>query len=61
MGGGTSLYFSATAKLLAVAHGSGVELWDTETWQKVRELPDAREGCRFSPDGRWLITGTPGG
>src|SRR6185436_2932026 len=36
VGGGTSLSFSPTAKMLASAHGSGVELWDTETWQKVR-------------------------
>ena len=57
----TTLSFAPRAKLLASGHGSGVKLWDTETWQEVRSLPDTMHGCLFSPDGRWLLTGVAGG
>jgi WD40 repeat protein len=57
LNGAVSLSFAPTGKLLASAHGAGVQLWDTETWQEVRSLPDTMPGCRFSPDGRWLVTG----
>ena len=39
--------------------GEGVKIWSTETWQPIRELPaSASSGCRFSPDGAWLATGS---
>ena len=38
-----------------------VKLWDTNNWQVVGELPAHHAAvypCVFSPDGRWLATGT---
>ncbi|MEO8426841.1 MAG: protein kinase [Verrucomicrobiota bacterium] len=57
----TTLAFSPEANLLASGHDSHVKLWSTESWLEVRSLPDARYPAVFSPDGKCLVTGTPGG
>jgi WD40 repeat protein len=57
----TTLSFSPNGKLLASGHDSGVKLWDTETWQEARSLPDTMQEALFSRDGRWLVTGTAEG
>jgi WD40 repeat protein len=37
-----------------------VKVWSTETWQPVEELAvNGSARCLFSPDGRWLVTGSP--
>jgi hypothetical protein len=48
----------ATAKLWSVP----VKLWDTSTWAElpVPELTNAIAPAVFSPDGRWLLTGSSG-
>jgi len=56
----TTLAFSPRDKLLVSGHDSQVRLWNTETWQEVLSLPDARYPAVFSPDGQWLVTGTAG-
>ena len=55
-----TLSFAPHAGLLACGDPSGVKLWSTETWQKVRSLPGAMHPARFSPDERWLVTGVAG-
>ncbi len=57
----STLSFAPGAKLLAAGHGSSVKLWDTDTWDEVRSLPDTLHPCLFSPDGRWLLTGVAEG
>jgi hypothetical protein len=43
-------------------HGRGVKIWDLANGQPVKELAHEDWGTKvvFSPDGRWLVTGTPG-
>ena len=54
--------YSPTQALAATAScDKTVKLWDTNTWQVVGELPAHHAAvypCVFSPDGRWLATGT---
>ena len=57
----TTLCFAPNGKLLASGHDTGVKLWNTETWQEVRALPDTMHPALFSPDGRWLLTGATEG
>jgi eukaryotic-like serine/threonine-protein kinase len=57
----TTLSFASNTNLLASGHDTGVKLWDTETWQEVRSLPDTMHPALFSPDGRWLLTGVAEG
>ncbi|HKX61262.1 MAG TPA: hypothetical protein VJS65_05450, partial [Verrucomicrobiae bacterium] len=57
----SSLSFAPDARLLASGHDSGVSLWNTERWQIVRSLSDAKPPTLFSPDGRWLVTGVEEG
>ena len=57
----TTLSFAPHTNIMASGHNSGVKIWDTETWQLVRSLPDAVQPSLFSPDGRWLLTGLAGG
>jgi eukaryotic-like serine/threonine-protein kinase len=56
----TTLSFAPHTHLLASGHDT-VKLWNTETWQEVRSLPDAMQPALFSPDGRWLLTGVAEG
>ncbi len=52
-----SLAFSPDARILAAAN-TNVDLWSTENWTRLRPpLPQAVQPVRFSPDGKWLITG----
>ena len=57
----TTLSFSPQTNLLASGHDTGVKLWNTETWQELRALPDTMHPSLFSPDGRWLLTGATEG
>jgi len=57
----TTLSFAPQTNLLASGHDTGVKLWNTETWQEVRALPDTMHPSLFSPDGRWLLTGVAEG
>ncbi len=57
----TTLSFSLRTNLLASGHDTGVKLWNTETWQELRALPDTMHPSLFSPDGRWLLTGATEG
>jgi eukaryotic-like serine/threonine-protein kinase len=54
--------YSPTESLAATAScDKTVKLWDSNTWQVVGELPAHHAAvypCVFSPDGRWLATGT---
>jgi WD40 repeat protein len=55
-----SLFFSPRDKILAAGESQRVTLWNTETWTEIRPpLAGATFPVRFSPDGAWLITGTP--
>lgn len=38
--------------------GQGTRIWDLETRQPVKTLPDEGGVSLFSPDGRWLVVGT---
>lgn len=60
--GATSLSFSSRTNLLASADAKGgVKLWNTKTWREVATpLPGAINPVKFSPDGRWLLTGAEG-
>jgi eukaryotic-like serine/threonine-protein kinase len=55
----TGLDFSPDDKMLAVAVGFTVSLWETETWRKIGEfdVSDAQIlSIAFTPDGRHLIS-----
>ena len=47
----------------ATHHGLGVKLWDLRTGEELLRHPlipgDSGTTAEFSPDGRWLATGTP--
>lgn len=52
---------SPDGNLFATAtwHGTGVRVWMTETGQPIQDLPVVGSAtCSFSPDGRWLVTGS---
>ena len=57
-----SLSFSPDARLLSVdefyAFGAGVSIWDIGKAQVVTNLPVNGVNAAFSPDGRWLVTGS---
>jgi WD40 repeat protein/serine/threonine protein kinase len=57
----TTLSFAPHTNLLASGHDTGVKLWNTESWQEARSLPDTMHPALFSPDGRWLLTGAAQG
>jgi eukaryotic-like serine/threonine-protein kinase len=57
----STLSFASGGKLLASGGESGVKLWDTETWQEVRSLPNTMHTALFSPDARWFLTGVAEG
>ena len=55
--------FSPDDKLLATStignQGTPVRIWEVPSGRKVHELPDtAYSRVAFTPDGRWLVTGT---
>jgi len=55
-----SLSFSPRDKILAAGEQRRVRLWSTETWAEIRPpLAGAAFPVRFSPNGDWMITGTP--
>jgi WD40 repeat protein len=58
--GRVSVAFSPDGQLLATAsYGPPLRLWDTETWQQIREIPpgtDIVDGIAFSPDGTLLAS-----
>ena len=56
------LAISPDGKLLATSfmRGGDVAIWDTRTGEKLRTISSGNLGVnclRFSPDGRWLLTG----
>ncbi len=55
---GSLVAFSPQGDLLATDAGSQIQLWRTDTWDPVRQLPVGEEGealdLKFSSDGRWL-------
>jgi WD40 repeat protein len=51
-----SLCFSPKTALLATASYEGVRLWDTRTFARLQQLPDAIMQAKFSPDGAYLLT-----
>ncbi|HJZ89641.1 MAG TPA: serine/threonine-protein kinase [Gemmataceae bacterium] len=53
----TSIDFSPDGRLLAVAGGYGVRLWDVATGREVAALASGQTDCvRYHPDGRGLFT-----
>jgi WD40 repeat protein len=51
----TTASFSPDNSLLAVGFGRiPAQIWDTETWQVVAELPNDAQAVAFSPDGQYL-------
>ncbi len=46
--------FSPDGRLLATASSESIQVWDSQTGQKVRELGTGRHAAVFSPDGRRL-------
>ncbi len=41
-------------------HGTGVKIWSVATGRPIKELPvKGSARCIFTPDGKWLITGSP--
>jgi WD40 repeat protein len=53
-----NLRFSPDSRRLAVAaYGRDtVEIYDTQSWQKVGDLKHEARAVAWSPDGRWLVT-----
>jgi WD40 repeat protein len=56
----TALGFSADGRRLAAATPASVDVWDWQAGQSLVSLPGAGVFCGFSPDGQYLLTGTPG-
>jgi WD40 repeat protein len=55
----TSVSIGPSGKWFATGtwHGTGVNIWSTETWKPIRELPvNGNAVCAFTPDGKWLLT-----
>src|SRR5207249_2474686 len=43
----------------ATWHGTGVKIWDARSGRHVQDLPiEGNASVDFTPDGRWLVTGT---
>jgi WD40 repeat protein/predicted Ser/Thr protein kinase len=40
-------------------HGSGINVWDPRTGQRLSEWPSNEAAVAFSPDGRWLVGNSP--
>jgi WD40 repeat protein len=55
MGG---ISYSPDSKWLAIAQdfAEPTQIWSTETWQVVAELPTSTQAVAFSPDGQFLAT-----
>ncbi len=50
----TTLSFSASGAMLAVASDPNVTLYDTDSWRELETLGDVNYPAMFSSDGRWL-------
>ena len=59
--GGGAVSLSPSRRLLATSGGGGVTIWDTESWQSVRRLPDVSGPLAFSTNGEVLATGSSEG
>jgi hypothetical protein len=70
--GNVEFEFSPDSRLLAVANGQGIGLWETATWKPVGTIPlppgsgsEVRRPCAtaltISPDARLIATGHPDG
>jgi hypothetical protein len=55
----SSLAFSADASILASSSQDGtIDLWDARTWTRLATLEAYADFLAFSPDGKFLVTGT---
>ena len=59
--GGGAVSLSPSHGLLATSGGGGVTLWDTESWQSIRQFPNVSGPLAFSDDEQVLATGSPEG
>ena len=59
--GGGAVSLSPSHELLATSGGGGVTLWDTESWQSVRQFPNVSGPLAFSDDEQVLATGSAEG
>ncbi len=53
------LVFSSDGRWLATKGQDSIWVWDTATWQEVKQIAGGQEAI-FSPDGRWLATSGEG-
>src|SRR5207249_2905858 len=56
-----SLAFSSGGAWLASSRPGGVTIWDTHTWQILRQLSGGQKAVAFSPDDRVLAAADAGG
>jgi WD40 repeat protein len=56
-----SVQFTADSRFVAAIMGGGVRLWEISSGAEVRRWPTSAMTLAFSPDGRWMATGSSGG
>jgi WD40 repeat protein len=53
-----SIQYNRRGKLIVTQARGKVRLWDSEDGQLIDYLTEARQHAQFSPDERWLATGS---